>query len=151
MSCQNAFMESLRARGFRFTPQREMILEVLHHIPGHSSAEEIYTRVRALSSRVDITTVYRTLELLREMEFVNLIDVGNRGYRYELVGTNPPHPHLVCRSCGDVADLLPQELSPLAECLDRDHGFEAEIQGLTVRGYCAACRTDHQPHGDTRN
>ncbi len=94
MSCEKAFMEALRARGFRFTPQREMILEVLHHMPGHSTAEEIYSRVQELSSRVDIATLYRTLELLQELEFVNVIDMGAHERRYELVGVNSPHPHL---------------------------------------------------------
>jgi len=142
MCCEKVFMKALRTRGFRFTPQREMILEVLHHIPGHSTAEEIYSRVQALSSRVDIATLYRTLELLQELEFVNVIDVGAQGRRYELVGVNPPHPHLVCRSCGRILDLDPKELLPVAACLDRDHGFEAEVNRLTILGHCTACRAD---------
>ncbi len=142
MSCEKAFTEALRARGFRFTPQREMILEVLHHTPAHSTVEEIYSQVQEVSSRVDIATLYRTLELLKELEFVNVIDVGAHGRRYELVGVNPPHPHLVCRSCGSILDLDPEELFPLAEGLDRAHGFEAEANRLTILGRCAICRAD---------
>jgi len=133
-------LEELHEQGFRFTPQREIILEVLHHIPGHSTAEEIYSRVQEVSSRVDIATLYRTLELLQELEFVNVIDMGAQGRRYELVGVNQPHPHLVCRSCGRILDLDPEELLPLAACLDRDHGFEAEVNRVAIPGRCAACR-----------
>jgi len=145
MSCEEALMEALRTRGFRFTLQREMILEILHHIPAHSTAEEIYTCVQASSSRVDIATVYRTLELLQELEFVNVIDMGPQGHRYELVGVNPPHPHLVCCSCGGILDLDPEELFPLAQCLDRTHGFAAEVNRLTIGGRCAACHADLSP------
>lgn len=138
-------MEALRARGFRFTPQREMILETLHHIPAHSTAEEIYSRVQVLSSRVDIATLYRTLELLQDLEFVNVIDMGTQGHRYELVGLNRPHPHIVCRSCGKILDLDPEELASLTECLDKDHGFEAEVNRLTILGRCATCRAAPSP------
>jgi len=147
MSCEGKFIELLRARGFRFTPQREIILEVLHHTPAHSTAEEIYTRVREVSSRIDITTLYRTLELLEEMEFINVIDMEARERRYELVGTDPPHPHLVCRSCGRIQDLSSDDLLPLAERLDRDYGFEAEAHRLTILGRCAACRADPPARG----
>ena len=141
MSCEQALMVTLHDRGFRFTPQREIILEVLHHTPAHSTAEEIHSQVQEVSSRVDITTVYRTLELLRELEFINVIDVGVQGHRYELVGINPPHSHLVCRSCGSILDLEPEELHPLAARLDSDHGFEAQTNRLAIPGRCTTCQT----------
>ena len=142
MSCEHKVMETLHERGFRFTPQREMILEVLHHTPAHSTAEEIHNRVQEVSSRVDITTVYRTLELLQELEFVNVIDMGAQGHRFELVGVNPPHPHLVCRSCGRILDLGPEELLPLATQLEERYGFTADVAQLTLQGLCAECEAD---------
>jgi Fur family ferric uptake transcriptional regulator len=142
MSCEKAFMEALRARGFRFTPQREMILEVLHHMPGHVTAEEIHSRVRELSSQVDIATVYRTLELLQDLEFVNVIDVGAQGRRYELVGSASPHAHLVCRSCGSILDMEPEAFQSLMAWLDRDQNFEVEVARLTIPGRCAVCRVE---------
>ena len=142
MSCEQAFMEALHDRGFRFTPQREMILEVLHHTPAHSTAEEIYSRVQEVSSRVDITTLYRTLGLLQELEFVNVIDMGAQGHHYELVGINPPHPHLICRSCGRILDLGPEELLPLAAQLEERYGFTTAVVHLTLQGLCAECGAD---------
>ena len=142
MSCEQAFMEALHDRGFRFTPQREMILKVLHHIPGPSTAEEIYSRVQEVSSRVDITTLYRTLGLLQELEFVSVIDMGAQGHHYELVGINPPHPHLICRSCGRILDLGPEELLPLAAQLEERYGFTTAVVHLTLQGLCAECRAD---------
>ena len=139
MSCEAVFIEAVRARGFRFTPQREMILRVLHHMRGHVTAEEVYTRVQALGSRVDVATVYRTLELLQELEFVNVVDTGTQGHRYELVGHNRPHSHVVCRHCGRITDLETQTLDDLRSCLHKDFGFEADVNQISIPGRCAAC------------
>jgi Fe2+ or Zn2+ uptake regulation protein len=65
MSCEKAFLERLRERGFRLTPQREMVLAVMHGLDGFCTAEDIYSRVGEISSAVDISTVYRTLDLLQ--------------------------------------------------------------------------------------
>ena len=65
MACESIFLEKLRKSGLRLTPQREMVLSVMHQIEGAATVEEIHSRVRALSTAVDISTVYRTLDLLR--------------------------------------------------------------------------------------
>ena len=80
MSCEQVFLEQLRERGFRLTPQREMVLSVMHQIEDFATAEEIYDRVQVLSSAVDISTVYRTLELLQEFHLVGC----KRRHRQEL-------------------------------------------------------------------
>ncbi|HUV95705.1 MAG TPA: transcriptional repressor, partial [Anaerolineae bacterium] len=77
-------MNELHDRGFRITPQREMVLASLHHIDGHATVDEIYARVQARSSSVDVSTVYRTLELLKEFRLVAYIDLGDGQHRYEL-------------------------------------------------------------------
>ncbi|MCX7670535.1 MAG: transcriptional repressor, partial [Anaerolineae bacterium] len=74
MSCQDVFVRRLRASGFRLTPQRELVLNVLHEIEGFASAEEIYARVRQLSTAVDISTVYRALDLLQEFGLVACVE-----------------------------------------------------------------------------
>lgn len=140
MSCQSALVKELRARGFRFTPQREMILEAMHHMPDYMTAEEIHEKVRTISTRVDIATVYRTLELLEQMGFVSSIETGARERRYELVGVEPSHPHLVCQSCGQVLRASCADFEPLASLLETRYGFHAAVDHLTIPGLCAACR-----------
>jgi Fur family ferric uptake transcriptional regulator len=141
MSCEKDFIQQLRERGFRLTPQREMVLSVMHQIEDFATAEEIYNRVRALSSSVDISTVYRTLDLLQDFHLVASIDPGDGQRRYELLGVQGPHLHLVCRSCGGVigADLEPAQ--PLAEYLKECHGFEADLDHLSIPGLCYKCRS----------
>ncbi|MBC7264164.1 MAG: transcriptional repressor [Chloroflexi bacterium] len=140
MSCQSALVKELRARGFRFTPQREMILEAMHHMPDYMTAEEIHEKVRTISTRVDIATVYRTLELLQEMGFVNSIETGAKERRYELVGVEPSHPHLVCQSCGKVLRATCSDFEPLASLLEATYGFRVAVDRLSILGRCAACR-----------
>ena len=95
MACEKVFLERLRASGLRLTPQREMVLSAMHQIEGMATAEEIYAKVQALSSAVDISTVYRTLDLLKELDLVACIDPDDQQYRYELIGVHGPHLHLV--------------------------------------------------------
>jgi Fur family ferric uptake transcriptional regulator len=66
MACEEVFLQKLRERGFRLTPQREMVLSAMHEIEGLATADQIYGRVQEQSSAVDISTVYRTLDLLQE-------------------------------------------------------------------------------------
>jgi Fe2+ or Zn2+ uptake regulation protein len=102
MACEQVFLRQLRERGFRLTAQREVILSVLHDVEGLVTADEIYSRVRSISSAVDISTVYRTLDLLQELDLVSSVDAGDGQRRYELLGLHGPHLHLVCQACGQV-------------------------------------------------
>jgi Fur family transcriptional regulator, ferric uptake regulator len=139
MGCEQSFIKQLRAHGFRLTPQREMVLSVLHDVEGFATADEIYSRVQSLSAAVDVSTVYRTLDLLQEFNLVACVDPGDGQRRYELLGLHGPHLHLVCQSCGAVlgADLQPAHA--LAEQLREQSGFVLDLDHLSLRGWCPAC------------
>ena len=139
MACEEVFIQELRERGFRLTPQREMVLSAMHKVEGLATADEIYGCVRELSAAVDISTVYRTLDLLQEFKMVACVDPGDGQNRYELLGVHGPHIHLVCRLCGAVAGVELEEAQPLAERLLADHGFAVDLDHLTIPGLCRAC------------
>ncbi|MGD8473696.1 MAG: Fur family transcriptional regulator [Anaerolineae bacterium] len=139
MACEEVFIKQLRERGFRLTPQREMILSVLHDVEGLATAEEIYTRVQGISTSVDISTVYRTLDLLQEFGLVSCVDAGDAQHRYELLGVHGPHLHLVCEACGQVIGADPEVAQAFADRLQAEFGFEAALDHLTVPGLCKAC------------
>ena len=139
MACEEVFLEKLRARGLRLTPQREMILSTLHEIKGLATVEEIYDRVQAITSAVDISTVYRTLDLLQAFDIVACIDAGDGQHRYELLGVHGPHIHLVCQSCGKVIGVDLEEAQPLAERFRARYGFAADLDHLSISGLCRAC------------
>jgi len=139
MACEQAFIRQLRERGFRLTPQREMILSVLHDIEGLATADEIYSRVQDISSSVDISTVYRTLDLLRRFALVSCVDSGEDQRRYELLGIHGPHLHLVCQACGQVIGTDLEIAQAFGERLEAEYGFRAALEHLSVPGLCPAC------------
>jgi Fur family ferric uptake transcriptional regulator len=139
MACEEVFLERLRARGLRLTPQREMILSAMHEMEGLSTAEAIYAQVQSITSAVDISTVYRTLDLLQEFDIVACIDPGDGQHRYELLGVHGPHIHLICRSCGKVTGIDLEEAQPLAQQLQVQHGFVPDLDRLSISGLCRAC------------
>ena len=139
MSCEEVFFKRLREHGFRLTPQREMVLSVLHNIEGFATAEEIYDRVSAMSSSVDISTVYRTLELLQDFHLVASVDPGDGQRRYELLGLHGQHFHLVCLSCGKIIGVEPASLEAFANRIREAYGFEIDMEHLSIPGLCQAC------------
>ena len=81
----------LRGQGFRMTPQRMMILSAIEAGNGHICAEEIYAQVAAKYPHVNISTVYRTLELLKKLGLVIETDLGDGRLRYH--STDKGHHH----------------------------------------------------------
>lgn len=142
MSCEEVFFRRLRERGFRLTPQREMVLSVLHEVEDFATAEEIHERVGAMSSSVDISTVYRTLELLQEFHMVASVDPGDGQRRYELLGVHGHHFHLVCRSCGKIMGVDPEAIESFAARMKEGYSFELAVEHLSVPGLCEDCLRD---------
>ncbi len=146
MACEKVFERELRRRGLRLTPQREMILSVLHNVEGLATAEEVYGRVQALSSAVDISTVYRTLDLLQGLDLVSCVDTGDGQRHYELLSLHGPHLHLVCQKCGKVTAADLDTARTFGERLQGEYGFQAAFEHLTVTGLCEACVADASGH-----
>jgi Fur family ferric uptake transcriptional regulator len=131
--------ERLREGGYRLTPQRLMILAALESSDEHISAEEIYASVTAKYPNVNISTVYRTLELLKKLGLVYEIDLGEGRIRYH-AGESGHHHHLVCQKCSRVSDIREESLSPLRDSLLHDYNFRAELKHVAIFGICEECR-----------
>ncbi len=130
--------ETLRAGGYRITPQRQLILEAVTRLD-HATPEEIFDDVRQTARGVNVSTIYRTLELLEQLGLVSHTHLGHGAPRYH-IAAEADHVHLVCRDCEQVLQLDPAEVSSLVSALEADHGFETDVRHLTVFGRCAACR-----------
>ncbi len=144
MSCEEVFSQKLRAHGLRLTWQRKLILQVMHDIGEYATAEEIHQRVQAQNPAVDITTIYRTLELLHELGLAASLDLGDGQRRYELVGLHGPHHHLYCRACGRLIRVEQEEVQPLVDALRQTRGFELTLDHLVLTGLCPQCRAEGQ-------
>ncbi len=127
----------LRSRGYRLTPQRELVLEAVDALT-HATPEEILGYVRRRSAAVNASTVYRTLEVLEELGVVRHAHLGAGAPTYHSTAV-PDHVHLVCRTCQRVIDAEPGEFQPLADTLRARHGFATDITHLTVFGTCEEC------------
>jgi len=140
MACEKIFIRELHQRGLRLTPQREMVLSALHEAKGFETAEEIYERVRRLSASVDISTIYRTLDLLHQMGFVASVDAGDGQVRFALTALQEPHVHLVCQGCGRIIGVPIRDVEPFLQSLRARYGFEVHVEDVTFYGLCETCR-----------
>jgi Fur family transcriptional regulator, ferric uptake regulator len=124
--------DRLRARGLRRTPQREQVLAAVRHL-GHATPEQIGDEVDG----VDVATVYRTLELLEELDLVRHTHLGHGAPSYR--PAEDQHIHVVCHECGKVVDADPSIVDRLEQQLADERGFRLDRAHLTVFGRCADC------------
>jgi Fur family transcriptional regulator, ferric uptake regulator len=128
----------LRAKGYRLTPQRQLVLEAIAAL-GHATPDEICSQVRLVATGVNISTVYRTLDLLEELALITHTHLGHGAPTYH-VADDEGHVHLVCRSCGKVAEVSPDVVSATVDRLAEEHGFAADVHHFAVFGRCAHCK-----------
>ena len=139
MNKSGDIISRLSLKGYRMTPQRMMILEAVEAADDHISADEIYAAVCKRYPHINISTVYRTLELLKELGLVTETDMGDGRVRYHSIRKGHHH-HLICQNCGCVIDLDETTLLPLKDALSRDYGFNADLKHLAIFGRCSKCR-----------
>jgi Fur family transcriptional regulator, ferric uptake regulator len=136
MSCS----EILKEKGYRLTPQRLMVLETLHEAEGHISAPEIFARVQSKYPYVNKSTVYRTLQLLKDLELVTETKLGEDTLYYH-PAEKGHHHHLICEHCGKAVEIDENVFASLETTLRADYGFSADLKHLAIRGRCLTCRS----------
>ena len=136
------WQERLRAGGYRLTQQRELVLSAVDTL-GHGTPDEILHEVQQHAASVNISTIYRTLELLESLGLVRHTHLSDRAPTYHSV-SGPEHVHLKCRGCERVFDAEPEVFEPMVAALRERHGFEPDVGHLTVFGLCADCAAEGQ-------
>ena len=124
--------------GYRLTPQRVMILSAIEDSDDHISAEEIHAQIIAKYPQVNISTVYRTLELLKGLGMVTETDLGGGRVRYHSADKGHHH-HLVCEKCGAIIDIDESTLARLQDVLLYRYNFSARLSHLAILGRCVDC------------
>ncbi len=145
MSCETETAQMLREAGQKLTPQRMMILSALRHTDGHLTAPEIYERISNENPYVDVSTVYRTLGVLKELRLVSETDMGAGDTAYEWVSEH--HHHLICRQCGSVGSLDHRYLEKLGAEILGESGFQPDVDHFAIFGVCASCRSANSGKG----
>lgn len=134
---QTNYAARIRKEGYRLTPQRQIILDALCSFGRHATIAEIYARVQEVSPAIDRATVYRTMGFFEALGIVGAAEVDGAAV-YEIV-SGGAHYHLVCRVCGRIDHLPAYHLADLVSHLEKQHGFVAEIDRLTIPGRCCNC------------
>ena len=130
--------ETLRKRGYRLTPQRYLILSVIQEADGHLNIDQILERVQTRNPYVSLSTIYRTLELLRELGLVRENHIPGEQPHYE-ASEGTAHHHLVCKHCRAVIHLDDTLLGSLNEQLQTQYYFHDLTLDLMAAGYCDTC------------
>ena len=133
-----SWQERLRASGHRLTPQRELVLAAVEKL-GHATPDEVYAEVRQHSESINLSTIYRTLELLNELGLIRHAHLTDRAPTYHSA-TGHEHAHFVCRSCKKMISVGRDEMEQALGELAAKHGFSPDYGHLTVFGTCSECR-----------
>jgi Fur family ferric uptake transcriptional regulator len=139
------FATQLRAQGFRLTPQRLLIVDVVRRAEDHVTPEQVYQTVHKQNPAVSRATIYRTLDFLCEMRLVVAMQWGGQTY-YEIAG-DTPHHHLICRSCGALEELDPALLDSLITAIEKKHHFTVDMDHLALFGLCKPCQAGMKKPG----
>ena len=131
------WQSQLRSRGYRLTPQRQLVLEAVGSL-GHGTPEEIAAAVQDRVSGVSLSTVYRTLELLESIDLVRHTHLGHGAPTYSLADSHE-HVHLKCRDCGGVEEVDPALFAPAVQALLDSRGFSVDVGHFAVFGRCREC------------
>jgi Fur family transcriptional regulator, ferric uptake regulator len=131
----------LHSLGYRLTPQRQLVLQAVEEL-GHATPDEILAEVQQHASAVNVSTIYRTLEVLEELGLVRHAHLSDRAPTYHSV-TDHVHFHLVCRNCHRVISVDPDVVAPFAARLREEQGFAIDVGHLAIFGECVECEDDN--------
>ncbi len=142
---QSYFKKILKDHGLKLTNQRIAVLEIFKEHSGvHLSVEEIYDFVKKDYPEIGLATVYRTVQLLSELELIDKLNLDDGYVRYEIGAMDGEkshhHHHLICLCCGEVFAFGEDMLDSLEEHIDRTQGFKVVNHQVKLFGYCKNCR-----------
>lgn len=124
--------------GARPTRQRRAVLGVLTALPDFRSAQEIHALLRRRGENVGLSTVYRTLQTLADLEEVDVLrtEGGEALYRQ---CSDRHHHHLVCRECGATVEIAGPTVERWATSVAGEHGFTDVSHTVEIFGLCRDC------------
>ena len=131
--------KALNQAGMRVTHQRTLIMEIIRQGRGHLDADEIYRRAREKEPRLSLSTVYRTLQMMKKLNLVEELHFDDNHHHYE-VKPSAEHHHLVCLGCGRVIEFNYPLSHYLRGKVPEVKDFDIVETEVRMTGYCAKCR-----------
>ena len=143
MNAMETLKEKLKETGFKITPQRRAIIEILlKNDSEHLSSEEIYDLVRIDCPEIGLATVYRTMQLLDEIGAISKLNLDDGCIRYELnLGEEDTHHHhhLICKSCGKIIEVKEDLLDTIENEIQNLYKFNILNHDVKFYGTCDNC------------
>jgi Fur family ferric uptake transcriptional regulator len=133
--------EAARRRGVRWTTQRQTIVETFIASDEHLTVEELHRQVRLIDSTVSAATVYRTINMLVELQVAtkgHFHEGGSASYECNL--NKQHHDHLVCDSCGRIQEFNEQRIEQLQIDIATIFGFSLTHHRMELYGVCRDCQ-----------
>jgi len=131
---------SLRENHRKLTRSRQAVLEILAQANQHLTPAELYRKAKTKYPHLGLTTVYRTLDLLVELGYVQRVHSTDGCHSYAPIAQAHGH-HLVCSVCGRAEEFSECDLEALMESLQAKTGFEIDMHVLELMGRCPNCRS----------
>jgi len=136
----NQMLSKLKEHDFRLTPQRLAVLKVLAVSEGHPTVERIYETVRAEFPTTSIATIYKTVNLLKQLNEVLELGFPDGSNRYD--GNKPyPHPHVICTKCKKIIDPNLGSFKDLTKEVVKETGFQILNHRVDFFGTCRDCQS----------
>lgn len=136
MSCN----VTLKKHGLKLTPQRRLILDILHKSGEHISADEIIRTVQKKMPGVNKATIYRTLELLEELHCVFKSESEHHFIYHH--ADEGHHHHIICTSCGATVDCDEDIFHSVENLLETKYGFTCNLEHMMINGLCRKCQAE---------
>lgn len=143
METMDMLKDRLKEKGSKLTPQRRATLNVIIENKGeHLNTEEIYELVRKDCPEIGLATVYRTLQLLEEMEIISRINLDDGCSRYEIKTDDEDHQHhhLICQKCNKIIEVKIDLLDNLEKEIEKEYDFDIKDHKLKFFGLCSECK-----------
>jgi Fur family ferric uptake transcriptional regulator len=137
---KNVFFSFIKDHGFKYTPERNAVLEAIASFKGHFNADELCERLKERGEAISRATVYRSLPLLVKSGIIKETVSSLGKTSYETVFGREHHDHLVCIGCGKLFEFMDQELERMQNRVCAKYGFTAVDHWMSIRGYCENCR-----------
>tara|TARA_Y100001934_G_C11925757_1_gene573411 strand:- start:154 stop:585 length:432 start_codon:yes stop_codon:yes gene_type:complete len=118
------FKEALKEEGLRFTSQRLAILEDIVNSDEHRDCDEIHLSVNKKNNKVSKATIYRTVDVLLNHDFIRKLDIGDGAVKYESKLDSPHHDHMICIETGDIIEFVDDRIEEIQEEIARKKGYK---------------------------
>lgn len=126
--------------GVRSTRQRTAVVSVLKDLDYFASAKAIHQELTKRDLKVGLTTVYRTLQSLSDIEAVDVLHMSNGETLYRHCLSNDHHHHLVCAHCSKTVEIDGGPVEKWAKEIAAAHGFELTGHDAEIYGLCQKCK-----------